>query len=568
MTKEGKEIIIDESQLAARHTIVIGSTGSGKTTAMLAIGVRKYAQGCDVYYVTIKSDDGTQFLNVARELGTDGQIVELGPKANPNEPVYNINILDIITPDIEFNPEIIFYGHISTLKNFFMVLWENSVGKSDNMPAYIEKSLSKLYYDFGYRTDDPHTWHPEISPTLLDLVAIWEKDAEDDNETAEALVNKSSLFHNTGKFLSNQTNINLNARFVVIDLSGIKKVDKQLAAAMNYYMTIMLSNRMFTRSERKKVLMVDEARVFFKNPLLSEQLVQYITQLRSFGGELIISALEVSDFADVSQEILANVYKKLILGNNSRNVLDIISKTFKLSPSSQKYLHDCTKAGQGVLMVSSPFHQEYQLQLELSDKEAEIILGQKQTPNSGYRFLKPAFEILAQENRVIMANWIEGDCSVLKNTWDIYQSQNTFGDGSVTAYIEPGFMQDDMLWNQGKDHYCTVLQIAGFGINHGCEVTVNHNSDADDVFKLPNGNTLAIEYQTSDDHVHEKRLKHESRYGRLLFVGNTASCADMKAAFNNSDEQRKIAKQIIVPRGAQLAKRLEEILNESGAEKV
>ncbi len=150
VTIKGKEIIIDESKLAAKHMLICGSTGSGKTTAELTIGLRKYVQGNDVCYITVKSDEGTDFLNVARNLEVDGQVIELGPKTNPGETVYNVNILDILRPDTDFNPEIVFYAHISTLKNFFGVLFENSYGQSDNMPAYLEDSLVRLY---GYRPD-------------------------------------------------------------------------------------------------------------------------------------------------------------------------------------------------------------------------------------------------------------------------------------------------------------------------------------------------------------------------------------------------------------------------------
>ncbi len=120
-----------------------------------------------------------------------------------------------------------------------------------------------------------------------------------------------------------------------------------------------------------------------------------------------------------------------------------------------------------------------------------------------------------------------------------------------------------MIWNQHPDHYLTVCQIAGYGIQKGCEATVNHNSDADVVLKLPNGKLFPIEYQTSDNHIHEKRLNHITKYGSVVFVGNTASCADMRAAFNGSDEQREIAQQIIISRGKQLANKLDEVIEEN-----
>jgi len=60
-----QEVIIDLDKLGASHTLMIGPTRSGKTTAMAITGIRTILNGDDAIYITNKPDQTTNYLAVA-----------------------------------------------------------------------------------------------------------------------------------------------------------------------------------------------------------------------------------------------------------------------------------------------------------------------------------------------------------------------------------------------------------------------------------------------------------------------------------------------------------------------
>jgi len=62
MIHTNQEIIIDLDKLGASHTLMIGPTRSGKTTAMAITGIRTILNGDDAIYITNKPDSTTNYL--------------------------------------------------------------------------------------------------------------------------------------------------------------------------------------------------------------------------------------------------------------------------------------------------------------------------------------------------------------------------------------------------------------------------------------------------------------------------------------------------------------------------
>ena len=70
---------------------MMGSTGSGKTYALLLLLMRLYVDfKRKVIYMTVKPDPKTKYRAVADYFGADGCVVDIGPGQ------YNINPLKII----------------------------------------------------------------------------------------------------------------------------------------------------------------------------------------------------------------------------------------------------------------------------------------------------------------------------------------------------------------------------------------------------------------------------------------------------------------------------------------
>ncbi len=551
---ENEEIVINLDDMAASHMLILGSTGSGKTTGLLMMMLRDVIfQNRKVIYVTIKPDIGTNYRAAAEYFGSDAQIIDLGSKSS-GEMVYNINPLEIFVDESikGFDSESIFYRHVGIVKQFFTVLCKLD---SVNQTAYLELSLMELYENFRISPYKPETWKIENPPTLKDLHKIWERDMSI-NVSAEALYNKTTSINYAWKFLSTPTNVDLSKKFIVIDLSGIPA---DLREGMNYLLTAVLSLRFNISAKIKTSIYIDEGRVFLKNPILADDIITYLTQARSYGVRLIIATQQLSDLRHVSEEFKTNTFLSLIFGNNASPSLDILTDYFKLNQSDQQYLKSCNRQGQALLLVGPPYNQSYHIFMKLSPLEEQIIFGEKEVNVSDtFTFLKPELEKFAEEQGVIFSDWVTGDTSMLKAGRTAIFQQRTAGSGKSMVFVKSDMIKDGLILNQSYDHYLAVLHLAGSLIMKGIPVKVNHFNDADIVAQFLDG-MIAFEYHTAGnnglDKMMKKRENAESKYGRVFFVGNTDSLPELKKTLQDEE--------IIISRGKNLEDLIDRLLEES-----
>jgi hypothetical protein len=107
-------------KLGASHTLMIGPTRSGKTTAMAITGIRTILNGDDAIYITNKPDQTTNYLAVAEFFNDVSQIINPGRQPDGTTG-YNINPLEIIfNENIKFDPVSKFYEHVRVCKNYFL----------------------------------------------------------------------------------------------------------------------------------------------------------------------------------------------------------------------------------------------------------------------------------------------------------------------------------------------------------------------------------------------------------------------------------------------------------------
>ncbi|SNQ59683.1 hypothetical protein [Candidatus Methanoperedens nitratireducens] len=552
-----QEIIIDLDKLGASHTLMIGPTRSGKTTAMAITGIRTILNGDDAIYITNKPDSTTNYLAVAEYFSDVSQIINLGRQPD-GRTCYNINPLEIIfNENVPFDPISKFYEHVNTVKFFLNLLTGGD--RTHKQMTYIGETLVELYAKFGIVPEDRKTWRQEKQPTFLDLYDIWERDKKKykSDATIEAVYSRTSSLRDTLRWLSNPTNVDLTRQYTVIDLSAIP-IDTQ--EAMNYLLTAILALRFNINSKRKTTIMVDEAGVFLKNARLQDEFSRMLKQAGSYGVRIIIGSQQLSDLSSIGPELRANIFISEVYGLNIGKSIDDVVRFFKLSNNDAHFLLSCSRPGMCAVSVGYPYATTYHMQRVASDLEAQILFG-KQKRQVAYTFIHPDLESFAKEQGVIMSDWINGDTSVLRTERLVEWAQRVIGTGKVFAYIDKGKLNNGLILNQSKEHFLSVVQIAACFIKRNIKVEVNHYDDADVVAWLPDG-PVAFEYQTpgyNDPKIlTEKRKSSESKYGRLLFVGNTQSVREVAQAIGTDE--------IVIPRGAQLEEKIKALLGETNLE--
>lgn len=250
------------------------------------------------------------------------------------------------------------------------------------------------------------------------------------------------------------------------------------------------------------------------------------------------------------------------MGNNTD--VPEVAKALNLPVSSQKFLESCNKLGQFLLQMKSPFGQIYEMELNLSALETEILFGKKQQAKSDFKFLVSALAEFSKNRGFILADWImwTGESMKLSKGMVRDQVQRAIGSGKVWAYIPQGLIRDDgLIQSQSPDHYYTVAAIAGWLIERGITAVVGDNQGADIVATFPNGKTLGIEYQTSlldnnrPEIIMEKWKNGTNSYNKLLFVSDTVGVREIRAIMNTDEN--------IIPHGTKLETALNDMIQEN-----
>jgi hypothetical protein len=541
-----RHVLIDLEKLIAQHLIVCGSSGSGKTYFLLQYIMRSLViEKKRVVYITPKTDEGTNHLNVVRYF--HGCLIELGRGKSKN-----INPLEILhSGATKDNAETIFYDHVDILKNFVCSLILSETASRDNMIPYLEKTIYEVYEAKGIYKEDPKTW--KNWPYLSDLYRIWETQ-KDDNVSAEALYNKGGSILTSWNYLNQPSNIasDLTNDLMVFDTSGMRSAIDKLQDSFNIIITGILGLR-FKGEKKKTTIVIDEARVFLQTPQLSSFLMRILMEGRSARLELVLAVQQPSDLikANSDAEIKTNCPVAIILGGMSSINVNIAASFFSLSESNKTNLLKLGK-GHGLVLVGN---QAIPTKFKSTELEHSIIKGTVFDENtttvllSKTAFLNEQLEHFIREQKVIFEDWVskESDCELLRNEGYISKK----GLDAITGRNTTIWIQEaSMPTNQTIDHVVCVTRIAGHIIcrNKNHIVKVNPFDDVDIVIN----DEIAIEYERAGSHSFEDLVKKRDdalqKYKTIIFV----------CQIQNYDAVSKaVGKDRTIKRGKELAEWIE-----------
>lgn len=551
--KTGKDIMIDITTLSAGHMLLVGPTGSGKTFTSMILAMRALTLlKKRVIYLTPKADKGTDYRATCAYFG--GSVLDIGPGEGCN----TINPLQILF-DANYKGDFIrvFDNHFEVLEQFFNVLFE---GVSINQTNYLSESIIQAYKNKGIIRQFPETWTREGVqwPTLLDLRQVWLDDAKDPRDvTAKALADKSFLFTTSWSFLNKPTDIQLDKDFIVIDLSS---APESLKDALNVYVTGLMGLRFRTDSDKGTILMIDEGGVFLRNKDLSTFLLRALTQGRSFNISLWLATQQPTDLQKVNlaEEFRTNMPLSIVLGNMRSDTVDIVKQFFKLDENATNDLLSAG-IGEGLLLCGE---EKIPVKFKPTQLEADIIKGRINnkiaSEHVGISLNNESLLSLVSEHGFILQDWINGDDSILSGLGYVARRvQRAIGSGLVRAWIKRDILIGDMVLNQSLDHYCTVLQVAGYLQQQGIKIDIQHLNGPDLSFEI-SGKKIYLEYEHGQQSAQILQQKKQNiNSGQLVFIGQASN---IKHLYTTVGEEN------VIKRGQQLADYLDNLI-ESRQEK-
>lgn len=569
--KTGADIVINMAELPSKHMIVFGPTRSGKTftVSMLLMRSRDILDA-RIVYITPKADSRTDYRAVANYYTDNSAIIDIGEFGQ------SINPLQIM-----FDPQTMgnspqayssaYFRHIRTLKHFFSVWMEGDF--SPAAKGYLEDTLHKIYKQKGILRTKPETWSKEF-PVLSDLRELFRQDMESEDSSKETKASAGALYRKTSaigpdgslSYLNKRDNvIDFSKDYIVIDISG---VDEEIKPAMNVLVTGIVGSRFKTDLEKETIIAVDEARVFLRNPHLTNFLLDTVAMGGAQGITLWLMTQNPGDLVknNVDEEFKTNMSTAIVMGATlDESKVGPIKNYFHLSDTEVEELLQCQQ-GEGILRVRG---ETYPVRFEPTLDEYAIIKGLKDEnvtmpliSSNGYT-IKQEFRGCVDHHHIILKDWIEGNEDKLREEGWIKKSRlpRIEGRGSLSIWHQKGAIVGDLVNIQGigkmtVEHLVCVVQIESFLIKNEIKCVVNHNDDADVTFWV-NGKKYAVEYEKAHSHT-IKQLQEKK--GRLL-----SDCEDFRFSCAASPEEydvisKAVGTDYMAPRGDALMQWLNDVI--------
>lgn len=300
--------IFDSVKYSNANMSIMGMSGAGKTFLMQLMALRFREQGVQVFIIAPLK--GHEFRPACEAI--DGKYIKLSPSSNDC-----INIMDIRRVSLDTDLELgssredsLLADKIQKLHIFFMLLKPNI---TDEERHFLDTSLIECYAKRGITHDNSSLYDEngifKEMPTLKDLHEIFESNFE----TKNLALSVSRFVTGSAKRLGQRTNVDLDNKYIVLDISEMSKdlLPLGMFLALDYCWDKCKESRV-----RKKVLMLDELWCLIgasSNSLAADFVLEIFKIIRGYGGAAIGATQDLNDFFALE----GGKYGKAII-NNSR----------------------------------------------------------------------------------------------------------------------------------------------------------------------------------------------------------------------------------------------------------
>jgi len=229
--------------------------------------------------------------------------------------------------------------------------------------------------------------------------------------------------------------------------------------------------------------------------------------------------------------------------------LPAVQAYFKLSENETKHLIGCN-AGEGIAKIGNEC---IPLKIEISEYELDVIKGRKtgqkalskaQT-GSTFQLVDLALNDLVVKHGIMFESWTkEPSFNPSKMGYISKNVQHVIGQGRYNVWIRKDLLNNDMIGNESANHYAGVLELAGFLIQNGYPVEVNHY-DGVDISASINGSKIAFELEISKKDRNVLIQKYENAlkdHAEVYFISTSTNIDELTEVLGASN---------VIPRGAQ-----------------
>lgn len=306
--------IFDSTKYANANMSILGMSGAGKTFLLQLIAMRLRQQNIQVFIIAPLK--GYEFRPACEAMG--GLYVKLSPSSNDC-----INIMEIRRATLDTDAALanhkdrgdsLLADKIAKLHIFFSLL---RPGITEEERHYLDSALVECYRKFGINHTNSSLYDEDgyfkEMPILKDLHEV----LSEKSETKMLALALSRFVTGSASRLGQHTNIDLNNKYIVLDISEMGK--DLLPLGMFLALDFCWDKCRESRVE-KKALLLDELWCLIgasSNPLAADYVLEIFKVIRGYGGAAIGATQDLTDYFALEN----GKYGKAIINNSRTKII-------------------------------------------------------------------------------------------------------------------------------------------------------------------------------------------------------------------------------------------------------
>ena len=281
------------------NMVIFGTSGSGKTFTMQLMALRMRRKNIQVFIIT--PDKGHEFARACNNIG--GTFIQISPASSNCINVMEIRQSDKVTSELldgYVSERSELAVKIQSLHIFFSLLVPDMTHEEKQL---LDEAMVICYQEKGITHDNQSLFDPiklgcyRKMPILGDLheVLLRKEECKRLANILKRLVNGSAASFNQ------QTNVDLNNKYVVLDIS---ELSGDLLIGMFVALDYVWSRTKEDRT-REKAIFIDEAwKLLSSNELAADYIQEIYKTIRAYGGAAISASQDLVDYYELNGAFL------------------------------------------------------------------------------------------------------------------------------------------------------------------------------------------------------------------------------------------------------------------------
>ena len=355
---------------------ILGTSGAGKTFTMQLMALRMRRKNIQIFIIAPLK--GHEFHRACNNIG--GEFIQISPASRNCINIMEIRKIDHSAQDLIDGPQTDrseLAAKIQRLHIFFSLLIPDMNHEEKQL---LDEALIQTYNQKGITHNNESLISPENPeryremPILEDVYNIL-KEYPDTKRLANIM---NRLVHGSASTFNQQTNVNLNNKYTVLDISEL--TDDLLPVGMFVVLDYILDKAKEDRT-LEKAIFLDELWHLIgasSNRLAAEFVLEIFKTIRGYGGSAICATQDLNDFFSLDdgkfgKGIINNAKTKIILNLEDEEAMRVQSILHLSEAETMAITH--FERGNGLLSTNN---NNVTLEFKASELEKELITTDRQ----------------------------------------------------------------------------------------------------------------------------------------------------------------------------------------------